>query len=179
MDINTSLDSLVYPIYLLGEHKPTVDNGVMYYYREKEVDGMMVPMLRVVDDKNLPYPTLAQRRLHLIDSEEKVQKIGIAIFYLGDLIKIGKKGVWFIDTVGKLFNYTKSARAKLKFYPISKLLRMNTGGVIIEVKGVSTRFKSLYAPTNGEQYAGLLHFGKSLVFYGFFDKQYDETWRMV
>ena len=103
----------------------------------------------------------------------------MALFFLGDLVKVGKKSVWFIDSTGKLFNYAKDTRASLRFYPISKLMRINTGGVIVEAKGIPTRFKSLYPPANGEQYVGILHFGKSLILYGFYDQQYDETWRMV
>lgn len=179
MESNTYLSEISYPVFLLGKTKPEIDNKVMYYYFEKEVDGVVQPLLRIIDDKSLPQETLALRRMQLVNSGEKVQKIGLAIFFLGDLIKLGTKHTWFIDSKGKLFNYRKDTRAKLKCYRISKLIRMPTGGAIVEVQGVPTRFKALYPPANGEQYVGLLHYGKSLVLYGFYDQQYDETWRMV
>jgi hypothetical protein len=175
----TKLSEIFYPVFLLGANKPQQDSGVVYYYYEKEVEGEVQALLRIVDDKNLPQETLALRRMQLALKEEKLHKISKAIFFLGDLVKIANGQNWFIDSKGKVFNYKKETRAHLKFYRIAKLMRMNSGGVIVEAEGILTRFKSLYPPQNGEKYVGLLHFGKSIVLYGFYDQLYDETWRNV
>ena len=109
----------------------------------------------------------------------KLAKVGQAIFFLGDLIKLATPNTWFIDSAGKLFNYVKKTRAKLHFYEISKNIAIPTGGAIIEAKGIVTRFKSLYSPGPYEKYVGLLQFGKSLILYGFYEQKPEDTWRLI
>ena len=155
----------------------------MFYYHEREewVDDELVTTTKykVVDDHNLPGETLAQRRLQLTVDGVPLAKLSNAVYFLGDLIKIADPKLWFIDSRGKIFNYKRATRAKLKFYKISRLHAIKTGGVVVEVEGLSQRFKALYRPTEDKQYVGILHFGVALIFYGFYDQMYDETWRLV
>jgi hypothetical protein len=119
------------------------------------------------------------RRLAAKQNGAKLFKIKLAIFFLGDLVKIAKPNIWFIDSAGKLFNYNKATRALLKFYKIKLNIPINTGGSIIEVEGIATRFKSLFPPDRDKKYAGILHDKKSLILYGFYSEKYDDTWRKV
>lgn len=176
---STTLSSIAYPIFRIGLNKPQTDAGVIFYYYEQETEEGNVSSLRILDDINLPQKSLALRRLYLITQGAKLAKIGQAIFFLGDLIKLATPHTWFIDSAGKLFNYEKNTRANLRFYEISKNIPISTGGSIIEAKGVVTRFKCLYSPSPYEKYAGILHFGKSLILYGFYEEKPEDTWRLV
>jgi len=176
---STSLNTISYPIFRIGVNKPQTDSGVIFHYYEKDTEEGTIASLRIFDDINLPQQSLALRRLYLITQGAKLAKIGQAIFFLGDLIKLATPNTWFIDSAGKMFNYEKSTRAKLQFYEISKNIPINTGGSIIEAKGIITRFKSLYSPSPYQKYVGLLHFGKSLILYGFYEEKPEDTWRLV
>lgn len=180
----TSLAEIAYPIFKLGVDKPVTDNGLVYYHYENVVEdeeGDLVEQTqyRLVDDKNIPFSSLAMRRLAARQNGAKLFKIKMAIFFLGDLVKIAKPNIWFIDSKGKLFNYNKATRVLLKFYKIKLNIPINTGGSIIEVEGIATRFKSLFPPDRDKKYAGILHNGKSLILYGFYTEKYTDTWRKV
>ncbi len=179
----TSLSEIVFPVFKIGIHQPQVDQGLVFYYyeREEETDEgtLTSTKYKIVDDRNLPGATLARRRLQLTVEEVKLAKLGQAVYFLGDLVKLATMEIWFIDSMGKIFNYKKSTRARLKFYKISNLIPIPTGGIIVEAEGVMQRFKSLYKPTPDKLYVGLLHFGMSVVLYGFYTEKHDETWRMV
>lgn len=155
----------------------------MYLYDNwVEVDGSPVhqPQLRIIDDTNLE-GNFGQRRLKLKAAGAPLFKLSKAIFFLGDLIKISKPSMYFIDATGRLFTYKKENRAKLKFYKVSKVINIPTGGVIIEVEGLSQRFKSLFAPTIPlhTMYAGLLQTGLTYTLYGLYDTKHTDTWRLV
>ena len=177
----TSLAQIAFPVYKLRTSKPNFDEGVHYYYYEKydeETDRINV-ILRVLDDKTVEGETLARRRLMLTASGVPLYKIKHSIFFLGDFIKVAQASIWFIDSLGRIFNYKKVSRAKLKCHRISKLFHVKTGGAIIEVEGISTRFKSLFPPNLDEKYAGILHLNKSLILYGYYTQPYEDTWRLI
>jgi len=179
----TSLSEIVFPVFKIGIHKPIVEGGLVFYYQEFDIetseDTVTGSRYKVVDDRNVEGETLARRRLKLTVDEVPLAKISNAMYFLGDLIKLADPKLWFIDSSGKVFNYKRSIRAKLKFHKISQLIPIPTGGVIIQVEGEVQRFKSLYSPLSDKTHAGVLHYGQSRVFYGFYDQAYDETWRLV
>lgn len=176
---------IVFPVFRLGTNKPEVYDGVTYYYYigdtiEDENGDLIDSMdIRVIDDTNIIAASFAHRRLRMKMDGVKLHRLKNAIFFLGDFIKLAKPKVWFIDSSGKLFNYKKSTRAKLHFYPISEVIPLSTGGAVIEAYGIATRFKVLYVPETEMTHVGILNLNKSLILYGFYDKQYDETWRLV
>lgn len=177
---NISLREISYPVFRLGTNKPVTESGVVFYYHHKETEEGQVVSVRIIDDRNLPQQTLSLRRLQLsLDDSVSLFKVHKAIYFLGDLIKIATPNTWFIDSLGKVFNYTKTSRAKLKVYPIQQIIPIKGGGVVVEAKGIMTRFKALYPPEIGQDYVGILHWGKSLILYGFYEEQYDDSWRMV
>lgn len=181
----TDLTQINFPVFRLGTNKPEIHDGIIYYYyvgeSTEDEDGEVIDAvdIRIVDDTHAPGATFALRRLRMKMDGTKLHRLRNASFFLGDFIKLAKPTVWFIDSNGKLFNYRKSTRAKLKFYPLKEVIAMDTGGAIIEAVGIPTRFKVLYVPDVEQTHVGILHLNKSLIFYGFYDKQYDETWRLV
>lgn len=133
----------------------------------------------VVDDKNVPAPTLAKRRLMLLHSGVKLKPLSKAIFFLGDLVKIAKPKCWYIDSNGLIFNYKKSQTVKLVFRKIKATHIIRTGGAILEIEGIPSRFKCLYAPKPNEIYAGLLVSGLSYILYGVYETLHKDTRRKI
>lgn len=179
-----NLSEIAYPVFKLGVDKPVTDNGLVYYHYEnieEDQDGELTERTeyRLVDDRNIPFNSLAMRRLAAKQNNAKMFRIKTAIFFLGDLVKIAKPNTWFIDSNGRLFKYQKTTRALLKFYKIKLNIAISSGGSIIEVEGIATRFKSLFSPDRDKKYAGVLHNGKSLILYGFYTEKYTDTWRKV
>lgn len=166
-----------FPVYKLGSKPYIIDNVCFYIYFKSE---NLVPIIKIVDDKNIPEETLAKRRLKLLNESVDLKKINQAIFFLGDFIKLAKKHVWFIDSSGSVFEYEKNTVVPLVFKKITKLLPVKSGGLIVEVEGVPSRFKSLHIPNYYPKYAGLLEISKnSYILYGLFETQHKNTRRKV
>lgn len=178
------MQEIVYPVFRIGEKKPITELGLVFFYYEnyeedEEGNSVLVPDYRLLDDKNIGADKLSLRRLILKNRGAKLYRLTHAIFFLGDLVKIAKPGTWFMDSSGKLFNYVKSTRALLKFYPIAKNIPIATGGSIIEAKGLMTRFKCLFSPDDNKTHVGILHHGMTQILYGFYTEKHKDTWRMV
>lgn len=179
----TNIQILSFPVFKIGIHEPQLDQGLVYYYFEKELyteNGTTKKLsYQVIDDRNLNHATLSRRRLQLKSEGVKLAQISNAVYFLGDLIKLADRKTWFIDSIGNIFKYKKSNRAKLHFYKIENLIPITTGGVIVVGKNLNTRFKSLYAPAADKTHIGVLHFNKTHILYGFYNQAYDSTWRMI
>lgn len=174
------LDSIRFPVYFLGERKPEQENGVtFYFYGKHHVDRDTEYQIQVIDDKNIPGESLGVRRMKLANAKQPLYKLKRAIFFLGDLIKLTKGGTWYIDSNGQTFEYRKTARCQLIFRPISSILPIKTGGSIVEVAQVNSRFKTLLAPTGREKWAGLLRVGNGYILYGLYEDRLEDTYRMV
>jgi hypothetical protein len=170
------LNDIAFPVYKLGNTAPSKKGTVCYYEKENE-KGITVS---VIDDLSIPQDTLGKRRLLLSGLEDiKLFKISQAFFFLGDLIKIATKGMWFIDSNGKTFEYKKSVFIPLEFYKIEGVTEI-IGGCLIALKGLPQRFKVLYRPTEDELYAGILKVNAySYIFYGYSKEQYKRTVRKI
>lgn len=168
-----------WPVFRLGEHKPVVEDNLVYYskeYVDKESLATKIG-LRIVDDKSVQGATLGLRRL--VITGVRLFPIRQAMYFLGDLIKIAKQTTWFIDNSGKVFQYRKSSRAKLTAHKIKKVLPLEGMGAIVEVDGLPQRFKCMYAPKPDQYYAGVLRWGLGYILYGFYDEQFKATHRLV
>lgn len=175
-----NLSEITYPVYLLGKQEPIQDGGLSYYlYVQVVRDGADIDVIKIVDDKSVDQPTLGRRRLALKAQGKTLQKLRYAVYFLADLVKLSKGQTWFIDSVGKIFSYKKSTRAPLVFKKIKQVLRNDAGSVIVEVEGVSTRFKIIYAPKPTEKWAGLLKVGLGWVLYGLYENQHKDTYKMI
>ena len=171
-----SIKDIQFPVYKIGVSKPIEDNGLLYYEYKDEDSGIITRY--ILDDKSIEQDTLAKRRLYLLAKGVKLRKLDTAIFFLGDFIKLADSVTWFVDSVGKLFQHKKSIMSKLIFKKINRVIPIPSGGAIIEVEGISTRFKVLFAPTN-EIYAGLLKIGRMYILYGLSQELPNSTWRRV
>ncbi len=134
---------------------------------------------KVLDDKNEEGTTLAKRRLSLLAKGVPLKPLGMAIFFLGDLVKLATKRTWFIDSNGKLFQYKKTKAVPLLFGRIILQINIPSGGSVIEVEGIPARFKCLYSPVNGEKYAGVLKYGIGYILYGLYVDKPNDTWRKI
>ena len=177
---NNNFARIQFPIYHLGEEKPLQDGDRLYYqYALHETDGTVEDKIQVLDDKSQPGHSLAMRRLQLKNQGVTLSKLKYAIFFIGDMLKMCKGTTWFIDTEGTVFEYRKTKKVPLVFRPISQILPIKTGGAVIEVQGVGTRFKTLHAPKGTEKWAGVLLVGVAYILYGLYDEKLEDTTRMV
>ncbi len=169
------LSNIQFPVYLVGEEKPQEDSGVLFFHR---IDKEGEETLFVLDDINMPGNTLAMRRLQVLSENRVLYKINYALFFIADLIKVCSPSKWFIDSTGKIFRYTKSKSVNLVFKKIKQIIRLETGGAVIEVEGISTRFKTLFAP-NDEKFAGVLQVGLGYILYGLYVEKPNDTRRKI
>lgn len=175
-----NLQEIVFPVFRLSEEKPITEDGVSLYMSHKETpEGESIVKVRVVDDPKLPQPTLGLRRAKLAAEKVELFRISKAIFFLGDLIKLAKTTTWFIDNSGRIFNYRKTKRAKLSFHKLHNVIKIPSGGAIVEVEGMHTRFKCLFAPDIDTRYAGILTTGMGHILYGFYSEKLHDTYRMI
>ena len=135
--------------------------------------------IKIVDDTNLPGKTLAMRRLQLKNREVPLYPIRVAIYFLGDFIRLSKKGYWFIDSNGKIFTYQKSQRAKLKTVKITKYIPSKTTGTILELQGYAERFKTLFKVPTTNRYAQILIYKGLTILYGTSEEYVPDTWRLI
>lgn len=162
------MSQVSFPAYRLPT-KPSEDGGIIYYATENtETDKLSV---RVIDDLNKKGKTLAERRLQMLKEGVPLYNFSLSVFFLGDLIRLSKSGVHWIDSNGKLFEYKKSKSYKAVVKKITKLKNMG-GYWIFEVEGDPSRYKSIYGPP-GASYtrAVFLQDGFNLIFYGFTDHE--------
>jgi hypothetical protein len=135
--------------------------------------------IKLVDDSNLNITGLANRRLRMKALGAPLYPLRIAIFFMGDFLKLAKSNYWFIDSNGTVFNYKKSVRAKLVFRRIKRVIPARSTGSIIEVEGIPERFKTVFIVRESMKYAGILEYRGVSIFYGIYDKQYKDSWRMI
>lgn len=172
---SVNFSNIRFPVYFVGKTKPNVvDNKIFTAYTDGNRD-----VVQVYDDKSVTGNSLAWRRLQLKNSGVTLAPLKKAVFFICDLIKLSKQGSWFIDSDGTLFEYQKTKRVPLVFKPISQIIPVQTGGSIVEVQGIGTRFKTLHAPKGTEKWAGLLLVGVGCLLYGLYDEKQEDTTRMV
>jgi hypothetical protein len=173
-------DQISFPVYLIGRTPPISEDGVLFNIQGHDTKYSDASYrIRVLDDKKLPGKTLASRRLQLLNMGERLIKLSKAIFFLSDFIKLAKRNIWFIDSEGLLFTYSKTKRVPLIFEKVTKVIPMPQGGAVIEIDNVPGRYKVLFTPRNKDLYAGVLIDGMSYIFYGLYDKKYSKTTRAI
>ena len=176
-----NLAEISWPVFRLGEHKPTQTENIIYYSKEYVDNDSLEHRigLRIVDDKSVQGNTIGIRRLKLKSMNISLFPIRQALYFLVDLIKIAKQTTWFIDTSGKIFQYRKTSRAKLTAHKIKKVLPLPNMGVVVEVDGLPQRFKCMFAPKSEQEYAGVLRWGLGYILYGFYTEPFKPTHRLV
>lgn len=174
------MKDLVWPVFRLGEKKPVTEAGRVFYSSEyADIDtAETVRNIRLVDDTSVAKPTLGLRRLQLKELNN-LYPISTALYFLADLIKLAKSTTWFIDNSGKVFQYKKQARAKLRTHKIKQVLPADGLGCVIEVEGLVFRFKSIIRPQEWERYAAVLYINGGYMLYGYYEYPAKDTWRLV
>ena len=175
-----NLRQVAFPVYKLGLDQPIFSGNVILFFQEyKDEDNNPVQTYRIVDDKDINKPTLALRRLELAKNKVKLKRLSRAMFFLGDFIKLATRSTWFIDSNGMVFQYKKEKHIKLLFKPIKQIIPIDTGGAILEVEGIPSRFKTLYMPDLLAKYAGLLQDGMGYILYGTYAELPKNSRRLV
>lgn len=175
MSNEVNLNNISFPVYKLLEQPPIIERGVAFYLN-KRIDQEVFKK-RIIDDKNLPGKTLSRRRLAIPESD--LYKIKHAIYFLGDLVKLAKSTTWFIDSNGMLFQYKKTQFVPLVCRRIVNVFPGPSTGKILEVEGISTRFKTLFSPPVSHSYCLLLKISNSYVLYGTCEKKHKDTRRKI
>lgn len=172
---------VAFPVFKLGNSPPMFRDNVVFYHRiYYNEDGAENHKISIVDDKNVDKPTLASRRLELQAQGVRLKRLKLAIFFIGDLLKVSASGGnWFIDSNGVVFQYKKTTYVNLIFKRITKLIPISTGGSIIEVEGLSSRFKTLHNIDASNIYAGLIKYGMGYILYGTYPTIPKTTRRMI
>ncbi len=181
MKNSIQLRDLVFPVFRLGNKKPLENEGVLYFlseYADKE-SGAITHNIRVVDDKTQPGATLGLRRLAMKSTGVSLYPIRIAVYFLGDLIKLANSETWFIDSSGRLFQHKKFKRAKLQIKKIKKVLPGTGIGCVLELEGIASRFKCMTHPEAHQKYAGVLFIDNGYILYGLYESEAKESWRLV
>lgn len=168
------LDTIHWPVYLIGTD-PIIEEDDMLFI--EEANGEVF----IIDDKSVPGNSIGMRRLNLASQENpaRLKKISMAIYYLADLIKFSDPNKWFVDNNGSPFRYVKQTFYPLVCKKITKVKEIPTGGAMIEVEGMSHRFKTLHTPDPTMTHAGLILIGKGTVLYGLYPGTFETTRRKV
>ena len=173
------LSNISFPVYLLGKRKPDIEDGIVFYTLKTEIDGKVEYIYDIIDDASLAGDSLSRRRLALSTQKVKLFKLKYAIFYISDLLKLTKGKTWFIDSKGEVFAYVKTRKVPLIFKKITKIIPISTGGALVEVEGINSRFKVLFRPSVEQKVAGLLRVNSGYILYGLYDKIYKNTSRRI
>lgn len=176
-----NLAEISFPVFKLKDTRPLTHEGLVYYKNESfDLDtAEEITRIKVVDDQNIPAATLGRRRLQLRARGVRLHKIKTTVYFLGDLIKLAKSKTWWIDSSGKLFQYKKTTSAKLHCKKISKIFPLKGLGVVVELEGSHTRYKTIFRPKPEEVYAGVLESGTTSILYGFYTEPFKTTWRKM
>lgn len=155
--------------------------GVLYYSNTYlDVDSNTVSTsVKIIDNTEEPGNTLNRRRLCMSAKGVPLYPLRVAIYFLGDFIKFAKKGWWFIDSMGRVFTYTKSVSVKLKFFKIRNIIPTSSTGSIVEVENLPERFKTLFTVGKQNTYAGLLEYRGMHILYGVYQEEHKSTRRMI
>lgn len=174
------LTEIAYPVYKLGSIQPITENGVSFFRKLRKTDEEVVETKLFLDNRNIDGFTLASRRLKMLSDGVQLYKLKTAVFFLQDLLKLSSPKVWFIDANGKVFRYIKTRTVKLVFRKIEKVIPIQTGGAILEISGLASRYKCLAKPSAYKKYAGLLQqeYG-SYILYGTYDELPKDSRRKI
>ena len=181
MNNTIRLTEINWPVFQLTSKPPITEDGITCYKTESynKDSNTYKTNIRIIDDKNLTGKSFSMRRLQLKKSGVLMYNIKKTIYFIGDFVKLATPKMWFIDSSGLVFQYKKTTRAKLQFYKVKNIFPVAGMGAVIEVENIPQRFKVLFRPVDNNSWAGILEIDKLKFLYGLYDKQYEETWRLI
>ena len=111
---------------------------------------------------------LGNRRLNMLVDNIELYPLKLAIYSLGELLKVATPSQWFIDSKGALFQYKKTHYVPIVYKEIIQIQKLSGFETIIMVHDSPPVYKALYPPTENEKYAVFLQVSpKALLFYGY------------
>lgn len=170
-----------FPVFKLGRQRPQTDAGQSYYevaYYNIETNTT-TQYRKIVDDTGVAAKTLGLRRLKLKSQGVRLHKLGAAVYFLHDLVKLTQASSWYIDYAGKLFEYKKSKQYPLECRRVTQVITNDQGAAVVELEGLAQRFKVLYRPDPEHRWAGVLKLPQGYMLYGFFAAEFKPTRRKV
>jgi len=176
-----NLTDIHFPVHRLLNHAPEWENDQLVYKNTyMHIDtANEYTHVKVVDAK-VPGETLARRRLHLESTGVLLYPLKKTAFFLHDFIKLAGGGYHFIDSSGKVFKYKKHLKCRLVFKRVTRVISSASMGSILEVEGMPQRFKTMQSFQHHHGlWAGLLKYQGSWLYFGVYNQQYRDTWRMI
>ncbi len=172
------LSEISFPVYKLAPRLPSVVGSLVFYATRKK-DSYKI---EIIDDTSLE-GSFGQRRTKLLykalEGELKLFKINTAVYFLGDLIKLATPDMYFLDSAGKIFKYTKSRSVPLVYKKIVNITKV-IGASLIEVEGINSRFMCLFPPMDNQKYAAIIKESLgSYILYGFSEEWQKDTVRKI
>lgn len=133
---------------------------------------------KVIDNMNMTGSSLGIRRLqHLMDKQiiqRKLFKLSRPSYCLADILH--RKINMFIDSSGKIYNYTKSHFVPLETYKLKSYIELPEGYVLF-VHNLHCRFFINRAPNLHEKWVQVLRVGKGFVLFGL-SESHEKTTRI-
>ena len=116
------------------------------------LDGLLFLDGRLVDDRNMPGNTLGLRRLQ--SPMPNIYPLNRGVLDIATIIR--RPSGSYIDSLGKMFTYTKTIFAQLKYHKIRKIEKKDTYSVLW-ISNFNFPFKIPRPPNPKFTWAGILH----------------------
>lgn len=124
--------------------------------------------------------TLGARRLNMLKGGLELYPLKLAIYSLGELLKVATPTQWFIDSKGEMFTYEKTHYVPVVYKEITNCYFSGPFELMIETKDSPPLYKTLYQPAEGEKYAVFLQISpKALLFYGYSDTKHENKRKKI
>ena len=134
---------MCFPVFDLPGDEITYEDGLVLYENNL-----------VIDDRNRKEKTLGSRRLHILEPLLPLKKAYIDPI---SLIYSGKR--YFIDNLGKVFEYQKTKFEQIKYHKIIKIIDRETVS-LIKCAGIDTLIPVRRPPPEWATWAGILYIGE-------------------
>ena len=123
---------------------------------------------------------LGYRRLKMLKAGIELYPLKLAIYSLGELLKVATPTQWFIDSNGALFQYKKTHYVPVVYKEIIQAQRFSGFETIITVYDSPPIYRTLYPPNPEEKYAVFLQISpKALLFYGYSDIKHENKRKKI
>ena len=149
----------------------------MYYYLMTKNNE---EVWAFVDNQLYEGDTLGQRRLNMLSSKIELYPLKLAIYSLGELLKVATPTQWFIDSKGYLFVYKKTHYVPVVYKEIATYNKASAFETVIVLKDSPPVYKSLYPPADNERYAVFLQISpKALLFFGYSETKHENKRKKI
>lgn len=174
------MNQINFPVFRLPKSSQVQTEGTIRYILSEYVnrEDKLITSVRILDDTSIEGDSLGKRRLKLRQMKVPVVKLAHVCYFLGDILGHGNYS--YIDSLGKIFKYTKTTMVPLVYKKIIKQLQITNGtGSVIEVEGISTRFKTTVPFGVKPEVAGILKLKTGYILYSLGHEMLPNTRRKV